>query len=89
MVCCWYMNKCFCASEYMRWCARGETGGLAGPSSGVDCMLLWDEGKLAGWKRGNEGSFKEPVLARREPLPCLECMARGAGGWRDSKREGS
>jgi hypothetical protein len=52
-------------------------------------MLLWDEGKLAGWKRGNEGSFKEPVLARREPLPCLECMARGAGGWRDSKREGS
>lgn len=41
---------------------------------GVFAALEFDEGKLAGWKRGKEGSFRllEPVLC------CLPGLRRGA-----------
>lgn len=41
---------------------------------GVFAALEFDEGKLAGWKRGREGSFRllEPVLC------CLPGLRRGA-----------
>lgn len=44
------------------------------PTSGVLAELECCEGKLAGWKRGSDGSLRddEPVLV------CLTC----GGGWR-------
>lgn len=56
-------------------------------ASGVVCTLLLADGKLAGWKRGRDGSLRELVLARRWELPAVRlCMARGDGGFNDSNR---
>lgn len=60
--------------------------GEPAPVSGVPTGLLCVDAKLAGWKRGRDGSLRGAVLARHWPLPGLAFMLRGDGGRRGSKR---
>jgi hypothetical protein len=55
------MYICRWTSEYCLGFPRGESGGWGefGPVVGVAAALeFWDEAKLAGWKRGSDGSLK-------------------------------
>lgn len=67
MSCCWYMYIWRWTSEYCFWWARGERGGWGelGLVDGVPAALEpWEDAKLAGWKRGNDGK------RRLAAVPC-------------------
>ena len=65
--CCWYMYICFWTSYCLLLLLLLDRGvGLLGPETGVTATLEFcEDAKLAGWKRGKEGSLRwaaGPVL---------------------------